>query len=87
MLLSQDKEVQTLINENPSELPPRRTIPGITMIAEPPEITLTKTWDSTTTAQDSIQDSRASMITVIEDSYLPELNKEWFNLSFMQQVV
>ena len=23
----------------------------------------------------------------MKDSYLPELNKEWFNLSFVQQVV
>ena len=87
MLSSQDKAVQTLMNENPPELPPRRIIPGTTVVAEPPEITSTKIWDLATTAQDSIQGSQASMITVIEDSYLPELNEEWFDPSFVQQVV
>ena len=87
MLSSQDEEVQTSINKIPPELPPRKTIPDTTVDAEPPEITSTKTWDSATTVQDFIRDSRASTITVMEDSYLPELDEEWFDPSFVQQVV
>ena len=86
-LSPQDEEVRTSMNENPPELPPRRTIPDTTMVAKPPKITSTKTWDSATTAQDSIQDSQASMITLMEDSYLPELDEEWFDPSFVQQIV
>ena len=86
MLASEDHEARPSIDEKPPELPPRRMVSDPTVIAEPPKFTSTKAWDSATTAQDSLRGSRASTATM-ETTYLPELDEEWFDPSFVQQLV
>ena len=85
MLAAEDQEeAWSSINEVPPKLPPRRT--DLTMIAEPSKITSIKTWDSATTARDSIP-SRSSIATITADTHPLKLAEGWFDPSLVQQLV